>query len=80
MEQKRITDSGAGQDLGDIHEGILGAGSRTTAKYGCKDWPDLQQGAMKVSPQVEQTRDRAQVDRRLRPTVKPPQYYMYSTL
>ena len=77
MEQKRTTDSGAGQDLGDIHEGTLGAGSRTTAKYGRKYWPDLQQGAMKISPQVEQTRDRAQVDRRLRPTVKPPQYYMY---
>ena len=77
MEQKRTTDSGAGQDLGDIHEGTLGAGSRTTAKYGRKDWPDLQQGAMKISPQVEQTRDRAQVDRRLRPTVKPPKYYMY---
>ena len=65
MEQKRTTDSGAGQDLGDIHEGTLGAGSRTTAKYGRKYWPDLQQGAMKISPQVEQTRDRAQVDRRL---------------
>ena len=59
MEQKRTTDSGAGQDLGDVHEGTLGAGSRTTAKYGRKDWPDLQQGAMKISPQVEQTRDRA---------------------
>ena len=83
MEQKRTTDSGAGQVLGDVHEGTLDAdsrttaGSRTTAKYGRKDWPHLQQGAMKISPQVEQTRDRARVDRRLRPTVKPPQYYMY---
>ena len=59
MEQKRTTDSGAGQDLGDIHEGTLGAGSRTTAKYGRKYWPELQQGAMKISPQVEQMRDRS---------------------
>ena len=36
MEQKRTTDSGAGQDLGDIHEGTLGAGSRTTANTGVK--------------------------------------------
>ena len=30
MEQKRTTDSGAGQDLGDIHEGTLGLGTLTS--------------------------------------------------